>query len=160
MGDRVAVTLTVLVEHADRVREIFEPGCGEADNEEDLGDVIEFKFDQVNYGNLGVEAQLRAAGIAYDKDWQQGGEFEAGTEYVRFNEAGEIRNFDVYTDDENPDIDQLVQLCDKPDELVKFILDFKRSVTAGPLDALQVEYGKRHQARNLIAEPVDAGVPY
>lgn len=151
MGDRVPVTLTVLNEHTDRTIEIFEVGCGLADTEEIGPEHVHFKFDEVNYGNLGVEVQLRAAGIAYDKVWQQGGEFEAGTEYVRFNEAGEIRNFDTYTDDENPDIDQLVALCDKPDELVKFILDFKRSVTAEPLDAAQIEYGRRYQARQLIA---------
>lgn len=147
MGDRVTVQLSLLIVHADAAREMF-PYEPESENND--GELVDFEFSEVNYGDLGVESALQQAGIPYDKHWQQGGGFERGTEYARFTETGDIKVFSVYEIVENPDLSSLMALIDKPDKLRAFIVAHHNKVTPLSWDD-QEEFARRFHARQLIA---------
>ncbi|MCB5270581.1 MAG: hypothetical protein LHW56_01905 [Candidatus Cloacimonetes bacterium] len=95
MGDRVAVTLHLPKSEYDRT---FEKGIDLQGNYETPYDypsegqtlkMIEVVFDECNYANIGIETTLQEAKIPYDKFWEQGGDYESGTEYFRILEDGQ-----------------------------------------------------------------------
>lgn len=142
MGDRTSVTLTVLAAQADAARDILNDSANE---ENSYGDLTAFVFEEVNYANLGCEDDLVEAGIAFNKQWDDGGEYSAGTEYVRFRPDGTVQRMEVYDEAENPPLDALMARLDKPDDLVQFIRDYHAQVTPLPWDN-QIEYGRLYAA--------------
>ena len=102
MGDRTNVRLTI--RKTDQTK--FETICGDA-NEVFQGETppgeletVEYTFYEVNYADLQIEEELQEHKIPYDKSWDQGGEYEAGTEYHRIDTDGEsvLKEFDVNTE--------------------------------------------------------------
>lgn len=147
MGDRSFVSLTVMKEHGEQVGDIYDDM---PDRSLDGASAI-FEFNEVNYGELEHLDQLQTLGIAYDSHWEDGGEYTAGTQSCRFNEAGEAIVKSIY-DDEIGTID-LGPVSDAADisldEVIKVINARKDVLHVLPWDN-QVEYGKRYLARKLI----------
>jgi len=104
MGDRTHVILTVLTKHADDVRVMR---AGQYD-EVDIGDgFTQFMFEEVNYAELDIEKDLRDARIPYDKDWEAGCEYGAGTEQFRVLPDGTTSLTECYREDSGIDIEVL-----------------------------------------------------
>ena len=146
MGDRTRVTLTVLNEHVERAKCIIE------DYDEDFPYSTHahcFTFLEVNYGNLDSLPGLVAGGIPYESEWENGSEYTAGTQYCRFRPDGSVDITEVYDDQRNPNLKELMKLLDTPDRLIKAIQTHYESVTPLPWDN-QAEYGKIYAARQLI----------
>jgi hypothetical protein len=148
MGDRTTVTLTVLEEQAIEAANLFK-NFGQLDEEYVQDNLKSFVFLEVNYGNLPFLHKLINAGIAFDSEWNNGGNYCAGIHFVRFDSEGLIHSNEVTDESYNPDLDELVKRIDDYDELKKYILDHKRNVIPLPWDN-QVEYGKIHRALMLI----------
>lgn len=143
MGDRTYVTLTVLTAQADDARELFDD---DAEEENTDGHITAFGFDGVNYATLGFESDLTDAGIAYDKRWNAGDEYGAGSEYVRFRPDGTVQHIEVYDEGANPDLGELMRRLDKPDELIQYIRNFHEQATPLPWEN-QIEYGNLYLAK-------------
>lgn len=152
MGDRTFVTLIVLAEQADEARAILlvKDGPPEEDAVCTEGKLHSFTFSEVNYGDLNSQDDLQTAGIAYTSSWDSGDNYREGSQYCRFTEDGNITVFDVYSGDENPSINDLLERIDQPDRLRQFILDHREKYTPLPWDH-QIEYGKRYRAKQLIS---------
>ena len=145
MGDRTTVILTILTKQVLQAQEVIE----HTDVSYVVGDLTEFQYYEVNYGELPFLDELSNAGIAYESYWQDGNEFTKGSQYCRFTPDGEVEITTVYDCDINPDLYKLLALIDKPDELREFILGHQERITALPWDN-QEEYGKIHRAKKLI----------
>lgn len=147
MGDRTHVTLTVLTAQAARAKALCRRHCGDWEEEHEQGGFTYLCFDEVNYATLDAEQPLQAMGIAYDKEWEAGGDYGAGHEYCRFTAAGDCRVFDVYDEAINPDLGVLLAAIDHPAALRALILIHRDAITPLPWDR-QVEYGRLYRTRN------------
>jgi hypothetical protein len=148
MGDRTWAKLYVPTELTGAVQAIF----NEASNEEEIGDGLsELSYDEMNYGNLpdGVQDKLTAAGVPFDWEWGDGGDYGGGQLHIRFTETGELHLREVYNVNQNPNLEALLDRIDQPDELVQFIKDHANKVTTLSWYN-QVEYGKRYRMRQLV----------
>jgi hypothetical protein len=151
MGDRTTVTLTVLTAHADRAGEIFdEDNLSEEASESQDGLLTHFVFYEVNRGNLDFLDELTAAGISYDSRWEDGSEFSAGVESMRFTPDGGSEMKEVYDTHLNPNIEKLIELIDDHKALRGYILAHIEHVTALDWDK-QEEYSKLFRAKQLIS---------
>lgn len=92
MGDRVPVTITVPIEHKEKVIQLLEEELGQPGDY--WGNIFSIyvllQYDEVNYAQIKSLHQLTKAGIAYDYAWEEGGGFNAGEEHTRFNKEGEL----------------------------------------------------------------------
>ena len=147
MGDRTSVNLEILNVHVEAFKEIdtdYDETCPGA------FDTTCFHYYEVNYGELDFLDELEKKGIPYDSQWGSGGSYSSGTVYCRFTPEGECEIKEVYDDCINPELDKCLSLINSPDELIKYILDFKKEIT--PLSwENQAEYGKRYLAKKLIS---------
>lgn len=152
MGDRTYVTLLVPAELRALVEPLVQGDCPEDTHElvTDDGDFIQFTFSEVNYGNLGCEAELVKHGVPYDKSWDAADEYAAGTQHMRFTEDGQAIELEVYDPERGVSLEYLLEVIDDHEGLKKTILDHQaRSV---PLPwTNQVKWGKRHFVQQLIA---------
>ena len=102
MATRTNVRLTI--RKADQAK--LEAICDDADevneNYTPPGDpeTLEYVFHDINFANLDFEEELRDQKIPYDKSWDQGGDYEAGTEYHRINKDSEsvVKEFQENTE--------------------------------------------------------------
>lgn len=91
MGDRTSVTLTIRKADQEQFEKLSD-GADEVFEGESLPNevvTIEYTFNDVNYAELDFESKLREQKIPYDKSWDSGSEYGAGTEYHRINQEGE-----------------------------------------------------------------------
>ena len=146
MSDGTTVTLFVLQSQLAAAQEQFDDKPGESTC---LGELTELMFYDVNYGNLPFLGKLQKAGIAYDSCWNSGDEYGAGVENVRFTATGDVIGRTVYDSERNPNLDTLMGLIDKPDELRQYILDHKTATEDLSWDN-QEEYSKIYLANQLI----------
>jgi len=147
MGDRTTVTLTVLTSQIDTAKTFFAHDCCDTFSD---GHITNFTFEEVNYGDLDFLAALSNAGIAYNSYWCAGSDFDAGTTYARFTPKGDLKNWDIYDNAINPDINELLKYVSKPDQLVRYVLAHVEVNTVPNLDENQIEYGKLYQTMQLI----------
>ena len=153
MGDRTRVTLSFLASQQEKLDSLL----GKYDQPDtvgkniDGGGIVEYIYDEVNYGNLDFLDRLRDAGVAYDSSWDSGGEYTSGTAYCRFTEDGDCVEKSIYDDDINPNLHSLLALIETPAALVRYIRNHEEAVSVIFLDESQVEYGKRYLAKKLIA---------
>lgn len=146
MGDRTTVILTVLNEHINTVKNI----CDEFDDEFTSGnDCHSLLFYEVNYGKLDFLEELKIRGIAYDNYWDAGSEYSAGSLTCRFTPEGEVIIKELFDNQKNPDINELVSLLSSHNALIKYILDHKEKISVLPWDN-QAEYGRIYAALHLI----------
>lgn len=149
MGDRVGVTLTVLIEHKARALELLKK------NKEVPGDIISddtfsyLSYYEVNYGELHGLEKLTHEGIPFDSTWQAGGEFGEGTNYCRFTSKGEYVGLTLYLGDENPSMVDLFSHINNYEDLRDYILGYKKTYTPLPWDN-QIEYGKIYRMTQLV----------
>ena len=149
MSDPTTVYLIVPVEHAATVEEMY--SYFDESTSYSPGYHM-FRFLEINYGNLEHLDKLQALGIAYESSWESGDEYAPGTEYCRFTPEGECVISTVYNEDVNPGLLTLMDLLDKPEELIQYIKDHHARVTPIPREN-QVEYGKIYAALQLIQKP-------
>lgn len=147
MGDRTYVTLTVLKSQEKEAMSLF---CYDPDEDWFEDQFSYFGFAEVNYGTLSFLSDLQAAGIAYDSRWEQGGDYEPGSESLRFSSSGEAIVKAFNDSAKNPDLSALVGLIDKPEDLKKYILKHHEEVSCLPWEN-QEEYGKLYRAKQLIS---------
>jgi len=93
MGDRVDVTLIVTKAgyNAMKLMNLIDDPRPRA-----MPDgTIKMYYEQCNYGNLGFEKQLQTNCICYDKEWNDGDDFDHGITYFRVLEDGtpEMKTF-------------------------------------------------------------------
>ena len=151
MGDRTTVRLTVPTELAETTEQVFTAArysedVGERDADEKL---TCFSFHDVNYGELGFLDKLVDRGIPFDSEWESGAEYGPGTYHVRFTEDGDLEEVRLNKGENNPPLDDLLALIDKPIELRQYIEAFANSLGVMSWEN-QVEYGKRYLAVKLI----------
>lgn len=152
MGDRVYVTLRVLKNHADTTRQILLAAANgelEDDSPDKTGIHHSFGFSGINYGDLDGLDKLIANGIAYNSCWERGYDFGPGTQYCRFTEQGECITEDLYADDTDPPITELLSRIDEPEVLRSYILQHHKDHTLPSWDH-QEDYGNLYRALQLI----------
>lgn len=150
MGDRTSVTLTVLKEQALQAKAFF--NGWEPDHTEEIKGslpLVYFNFFEVNYGDLPFLHALQAAGIAFDSEWDHGGDYTSGIDFCRFYPDGTVQRNDYSDEYKNPDLQRMMGLLDEPEALKAYILDHHKNVTPLPWDN-QAVYGKIYQTKQLI----------
>ena len=145
MTDRVSVSLTVLTTQFEKVKKLIADASWHVINI----DHATIFFEEVYNGELEFLPEFVQAGIAYESEWDEGGEFEAGIEICRFTSAGEAVLKSINDSDWAIPITKLVCLLDKPDELRKLITDQVHENDYLPWEN-QEEYGKLYMANQLI----------
>lgn len=147
MGDRTYVELFVLKEHAEEVKHYF--GGFHYCNLDTRGECAVFGFEEVNYGKLGFLDKLENAGIAYDSNWSNGDEYGSGSRQCRFLPKGRMKTREVYDDDINPPIRELLNRIDDHAQLRRYILEHHERYQDWPwVD--QIALGKLYKAYRLI----------
>jgi hypothetical protein len=150
MGDRTSVTLTVLKEQAIAAQAVF--ADSEPDHKAENGGVIPvvyYSFYDVNYGDLPFLDALQNAGIAFDSEWDNGGDYTSGCDFCRFRPDGTVQRNSYSDEYKNPDLHRMMGLLDEPEALKAYILDHHKNITPLPWDN-QVEYGKLYLTKKLI----------
>lgn len=160
MGDRTTVTLRVLASQREATERLIPPGAEPEEDYEATSDdgvaLTAFTFHEVNYGSLNFLDDLRDAGIAYDSHWEDGGDYTAGTNYCRFDEAGQCIEHDVYDSDTNPNLSALMACIDQPEALRELILEHHEKVCALPW-ATQEHNSKLFLAHSLLGTQIVLG---
>ena len=149
MGDRTYVSLHVPNEHAARVSEIAGKEYTKPEDENELDELTFYGFTEVNYGVLPFLKTLQQEGIAYDSEWNAGGEYGKGTEHCRFSEKGELEIKMVYDENLGVSLPALLEAIDDHEALKTIIRNHQAKTVPRSWDN-QVQYGKRHRARRLI----------
>lgn len=148
MGDRTTVTLSFLESQQDEALKHFDYEIAEeAWCDEPLA---YHRFDEVNYGTLHFLDKLKAAGIAYESEWEKGDQYGPGVKSVRFTADGEVIEKEVYNSECSIDVHDLLALLDKPEELKDLITSTHKAVSVLPWEN-QEEYGKLYRAKMLIS---------
>lgn len=160
MGDRTYVSLYIPTELVEQAMPIIEEVAGLPCDEGDRHDQVTFLgFDECNYGTLGCEEELIAAGIPYTKRWDAGCEYTAGREHVRFTSEGELARFDVYDENRGVPLDELEKALERAEEgdpvfealaalgrVERLVARHKADTVPLPWDN-QAEYGRRYLER-------------
>lgn len=152
MADRTSVVLTILAEHLDEVKVMFEY----QPNGEDFISIngvkcVQLMFDEINYGTLKELPKLKAAGISYDSNWDDGDGYSEGGEYCRFTEEGEVVIKTIYGMDENTiPLHTLFENIADHAALRGLILAHKEALSFLPFDS-QADYGKRYKTKQLLS---------
>lgn len=151
MGDRVWCTLDVHPDHKEIAHKILEQCEFTPDYTDTNPEVCRFTFEEVIYGNLpdDVASALWDQCIPYDWDWERGGDFDSGGDYLRFTEQGESEFKTVFQDSRSIYIPDLLQRINDPKALVEFIHQQDVDTTVLPWEN-QVEYAKRASIARLI----------
>lgn len=95
MGDRTYSTITFQTEYLPLFSAAYEKKFGEEPyaSIEEGGPLTELIEEEANYGNMpDEEFILGEYKIPYDKTWESGGDYKAGTSYVRFDSEGVIQS--------------------------------------------------------------------
>jgi len=129
MGDRTHVTLTILKEHLELVRQFVDQ---DPDTIDEGDTIVVLNYAEVNYGTLDFLPQLLEEGIPYTSAWDRGYEYDAGEETCRFLADGTVELKSIYETQTGPYLQALLALIDKPDELRKLILDYAQSQKIEP----------------------------
>lgn len=149
MSDRTCVSLTVLQSQADRAEAIIKLRDPHYEKYDYHGDLCEFTFRGVNYGNLGWVGHLTDAGIAYIYRWGAGDAYGPGMRLAMFKPDGTLHSFnaeDLYRFI-NPDY--LIYFIDDYEALKTQILDHKSKYEVLPWDN-QEEYGKLYLVNQML----------
>ena len=147
MGDRTWVTITVLKESLDQVKEIFSDFY---DIEIVEGDYLAcLYFDEVNNGCVEEQDDLTEKGIPYNYVWGIGYNCNPGTKYIRFTPEGDLQHIEYYENELNPPLEKLLELVDQPEKMAQYVRQYSAEKTPLPWDN-QVEYGKIYRTRQLL----------
>lgn len=149
MGDRTWAEIVVLKESLDQVKEILSDFGDIEIVEEDY--LASFHFHEVNNGCIEEQDELTEKGIPYNYEWGNGDNYDAGFKYIRFTPEGEVIHIEYYDTEVNPPLNKLSELLDTPEELVKYVKEYKEQITPLPWDN-QVEYGKIYRTRQLLLQ--------
>ena len=95
MGDRTYTTITFQTEYLPLFSAAYEKKFGEAPYAtiEEGGPLTELIAEEANYGDMpDEEFILGEYKIPYDKTWENGGDYLAGTAHIRFDSEGVIQS--------------------------------------------------------------------
>lgn len=155
MGDRTSVTLTVPLEYSAEVRKLY--ADEELDDSNESKDLISFTFQDVNYGELPELDKLKELGIAFDSEWQKGGDFDSGSKHLRFDIHGvpieaELTPFShyIYADDIGKILKgagSMVFKLTAISQIYTIYADQQKNLSW----ANQVEFGKLYRVNKLIS---------
>lgn len=148
MGDRTWVEIVVLKKSLPQVKEVLDLLNDEGEIVE-KGELVSIYFDEVNNGRIDEQDELTESGIPYNYEWGNGGNYDAGSKYIRFTPEGEVQHIEYFESEINPPIEKLLELVDQPEKLAQYVRDYSAKKTPLPWDN-QVEYGKRYRALQLI----------
>lgn len=148
MSDRTWVEIVVLKESLPQVKEVLDFLDGEEQITEGV-ELVSIYLDEVNGGCINEQDELTKVGIPYNYDWGRGDNYEAGSKYIRFTPEGAIQRIEYYESELNPPLEKLLELIDKPKELIQYIQQYANDKTPLPWDN-QVEYGKRYRTLQLL----------
>lgn len=148
MGDRTWVEIVVLKESLPQVKEVLDLLNDEGEITE-KGELVSIYFDEVNDGRIDEQDELTNVGIPYNYEWGNGDNYDAGSKYIRFTPEGQLVHIEYYESEINPPLEKLLELLDKPKELVQYIQQYSDDKTPLPWDN-QVEYGKRYRTLQLL----------
>jgi len=109
--------------------------------------LLEYPFDN-SLPELECIPVLLANSAAFDVN-VKGGSWTQGTRYNRYNSQGKHFDFFVRDDEIDPELNALMALLHKPEDLVKLIVDHHRRTVPLPWDN-QEQYGKIHRTLELI----------
>lgn len=159
MGDRTAVTLTFLHEHAEQVLAIIKKSHCKPDPYRLIGDSLQqsdgviltsLVFDEVNYGKLPFEDQLTEQGIACTCDSNSEYTNTAFIRHSRYTKEGIHSYKFVDQEDYYVGVEYLMSLLSNTSQLNQYITDQYKRIT--PLKwTNQAEYGRLYRAVQLIA---------
>ena len=146
MGDRTTVTLSVLESQKNEAQEYFEfeDNCHWFDEP-----LAYYQFEEVNYGTLDFLDKLKAAGIAYESQWDRGSEYGAGVKSVRFTADGEVIQKEIYDSEIGINPALLMEVIDEPEKLRQLIISHHEEVSTLSWEN-QEQYGKIYRAKQLI----------
>jgi hypothetical protein len=158
MGDRTRVTLTILRAHRDLVDDFLQDASNHWRWPQacDLGagahsHLAHFEWNEVNYGELDFLPDFVDRGVAYNSEWEEGGEYGAGTEHLRFDSEGVPDKTTIYAADvDNVSFSALQDAAAISLEAVHGLI--KKTLLVRhvlPWDN-QLEYGQIHRLKNLI----------
>jgi hypothetical protein len=150
MSDRVSVRFTVLKAHSIDALRICADEPAYSDSVSDQNNLVIHSFDECNFGNLYCEEELKEAGIPYDKEWDEGGDYSAGTEYLRFTPDGKAVLKEIYDNCINPDLFTMLKIIEDKGDLAKFVLDHHEEISVLSWDK-QLEYSKLYLMNQLIS---------
>ena len=145
MGDRTWVEIVVLKESLPQVKELL----GDEGQITEKDELVTIYYYEVNDGCIDEQDELTEAGVPYDYSWGMGDNFEAGYKYIRFTPDGQLVHIEYYVTDLDPPLEKLLELVDRPVELVQYIRQFAEDKKPLPWDN-QVEYGKRYRTLQLL----------
>lgn len=149
MGDRTTVHLVILRKDAHLIEDLISENYGEEDgfNADPL--LIQYRFDEVNYGDLPFLPTLLSMGIPYDSDWGRGDEYGEGTESLRLDLEGKPIEKAHYAEDAGIPVSALLPFIDSPTELRNLILTRKEELSVLPWDDQEAN-AKLYRMRSLI----------
>ena len=174
MGDRTTVTLTIPRNRREEVAEIYQSDLihfngklSDLTPEQKQSVLQQFEdvflpkktepvlcfitFEDINYGELHDLHLLEEKGIAYDSDWANGDEYDAGCRYCRFDDEGNLIIKELYETSHFLDSRDLVDVIDDHDQLKKQITDRLNFCYVMPFDVpTQEANGKRYRVKQLI----------
>lgn len=156
MGDRTSVILTVLKEHAEEAKRLIKPEEGDPYDECEEDDLIELRYDQVNYGTIDALEGFVAAGIPYVFSWDPGGCYSEGCSWLRFDAEGNAilgSSSPDWPEQILTDFREQILEASSVEEVLKILNQSIDSHTWGPWDN-QLEHSKIARARNLINPPL------
>ena len=160
MGDRTYVSLYIPTELVEQAMPIIEESAGTPCDEGDRPDQVTFLgFEECNYGTLGCEEELIAAGIPYTKRWAAGCAYTAGEGHVRFTAEGSLIRLEVYDENLGVPLDELEKALERAEEgdpisealaalgrVERLVARYKADTVPLPWDN-QAEYGRRYLER-------------
>ena len=156
MGDCTYVTLTILESQEKDAFPIIESSEGEPqDTSRFVGinntKMLEWGFEEINYGDLEGLDSLKDNGIAFCSDWSKGDEYGEGSREVRFTPEGECEDKTLYADTNRIDIDWVLkEMSNNRLQTVTTLKQMSANSAVIPWSEDQVAYGKIYATLQLI----------
>lgn len=154
MSDSTSVDLYVLKIHEEFIRELYsdyDPYQEQYFNPNDEL-IVQFSFEEVNYGELHDLDILEEKGISYTVDWGVGDEFCQGSKSLRFDAKGNKVKSIYYEDEMNIPYLELVKILksNKPLTTIKERVNkMQRIITTLPWED-QEQNSKIYLTRKLL----------
>ena len=150
---RVTVVLSFTSELLEEVEKVLEKATWDYDGSESLQiegvEIIVMDFNDVRYGSLPFLPELKKRGIPYEAYWENGGDFNEGTETCRFTEAGECIITEATAVCPTVLLNDLKPYFDNSEELAEMVKGLYEKYTPLPWTN-QVEQGKLYKIASAL----------
>lgn len=149
MGDRCHVTIEIRPQDEKAAEAVFQRTPDSVGRPYDSKDypsegVIQYEFEECNYGRVGVEQSLMRAGVPFDKRASGGSEYSPFDAYCRFDENGEASIQEFYEGEELLDPGTVMQWLNSHDDPAEALAHAKEQLT---------EHVLRFEVKSLEKQP-------